>query len=1019
MLIVAEIKLMSPAICSKLSICYHIWHKNMQREPIDINYYLGNPDKNILEGYFDLHKIYSERYGENTIVLIELGSFFEVYGVDNEEVTLGKVKEIADLLNLQLTRRNKSIKENSITNPLMAGFPTATFDRYIARLISEKKYTIVVIRQKGTPPNITRYLDQIISPGVNMEYCLDHADNFIASIIVEEHQGLYSVGYAALDVTTGKTYLFEGHSTKEDKSAALDQLFGLVRSHNLAELILTPGSKEINKEEILKYLELADFQNIHEREKRLSVNYQNELFKRAYVVKSFLSPIEFLDLERQPLTSEALAHLIEFIVEHDARVIENLKKPTIIEPEKYLYLGNNPLEQLSIVSPDPRERTLLSYLDHTSTAIGKRLFRDRLTNPITDKKEIETRYDLVEALLPKQSNIEQALRKIYDLERIVRRIRLGRLHPFEINFLYDSMLGAQTILELVKESAAELLPEFISQQNSLADTKRYIEETFDLDETAKVTTQTISTNIFAPEYQKELTELMKEKNILEEKLSLIRMKFVELLENATGKHEPEYVTLRKLDKERHHLIMTKARFSLIEQSLKETFLPIDGTVYALSEFQYKQQTNNVKISAEVIQEFSKELTDVEARIVQLVKSLFAEALEHMDKNFSDFVSECSKVLARIDVAVSTGKNATAYRLVRPEIVETTEEEQYISIKDLRHPLVEAREEGGIYIPNDIVLGSENLFSKQNKESVIATETVGDVRGMLLYGINSSGKSSLMKSLGIAVILAQAGMYVPATAMRFSLCHELFTRIVSRDNFAKGLSSFAVEMMELKNIFNRSTPKSLVLGDEISHGTETLSAIAIVTATIKRLVEQKAMFLFTTHLHQICSIRELQELHEVASVHMSVHYDKDEDKLIFDRTLQPGNGSTIYGLEFAQSLHMDEQFLRYAKDVRKSLAADYTDLELLTQKNKSKYSKELYLSTCAICQKNVDDTHHISPQEMADEDGNIGHIHKNHKFNLLPICKECHNDIHAQRIVVKGFLMTSKGLELSYEVRGEE
>lgn len=991
----------------------------MPQDSIDINHYLGNPDKNILEGYFDLHKIYSERYGENTIVLIELGSFFEIYGVENEKMSLGKVKEIADLLNLQLTRRNKNIKENSIQNPLMAGFPTPTFDRYISRLIAERLYTIVIIRQKGVPPNITRYLDQIISPGVNMEYCLDHADNFIASILVDEHQGLYSVGYAALDVTTGKTYLFEGHSTKEDKTATLDQLFSLVRSHNLAELIFAPGSKEIDKEAMLKYLELSDFQSIHERSKRLSVNYQNELFKRAYVVKSFLSPIEFLDLERQPLTSEALAHLIEFVVEHDARVIENLKKPTIIEPDKYVYLGNNPLEQLSIVSLDQREKTLLSHLDHTSTAIGKRLFRDRLTNPITDKQEIEARYDLVDALEPQHSTIEQALKRIYDLERIVRRIRLGRLHPFEINFLYDSLLGAQALLEIIKENhAAELLPEFVSQEHSLADIRTYIEETFDLDETAKVTTQAISTNLFAPEYQKELSVLMNEKEVLEEKLSLIRMKFVELLESATGKHEPEYVTLRKLDKERHHLCMTKARFSLIEASLSDTFLSIDGTVYALSDFHYKHQTTNVKISAEILQDISKELTDVEARIVQLVKALFADALAHIDAQFSEFISQYSAAIAKIDVAVSTVKAATAYRLVRPEIIETKEEESYLSITQLRHPLVEAREEGGIYIPNNIVLGSEHLFSERDKESVIAKESEGDARGMLLYGINSSGKSSLMKSLGIAVILAQSGMYVPATAMRFSLCTELFTRIVSRDNFAKGLSSFAVEMMELKNIFNRCTPKSLVLGDEISHGTETLSAIAIVTATIKRLVEQKAMFLFTTHLHQICSIKELKELKEVASVHMSVHYDKEEDKLIFDRTLQPGNGSTIYGLEFAQSLHMDEQFLRYAKDVRKSLAADYTDLELLTQKNKSKYSKELYLSTCAICQAQVDDTHHIAPQEVADENGNIGHIHKDHKYNLLPICKQCHTDIHAQKIVVKGFMMTSKGLELSYEVRGE-
>ncbi len=988
-------------------------------EHIDINAYVGSKDKNILEGYLELQQRYEERYGPDTVILIELGSFFEVYGVENDDMTVGKVREVADLLNLQLTRRNKSILKNSTENPLMAGFPTATFDRYMARLIAEKKYTIVIIRQKGTPPNITRYLDQIISPGVNMEYALGHADNFVASILIDEHQGLYSVGYAALDVTTGKTYLFEGHSTKEDKTAALDQLFGLVRSHNLAELIFVPGSGDVDQAAMLNYLELSEFGSVQTRTKRLSVTYQNELFKRAYVVKSFLSPIEFLDLERQPLTSESLAHLIEFIVEHDARVIENLKKPTIIDADKYLYLGNNPLEQLNIVSPDARELTLLSFFDHTSTSIGKRLFKDRLTHPITDQSELESRYDLIDALTPSYAAIDQALKKVYDLERLARRIKLGRLHPFEVNFLYDSLIGAHAVLSLIKADHGDtLLPDFLQSEHTLTDIISYIENTFDLEQTGKVTNQTISTNLFQPGYQTELSTLMEQKLLLEDKLTLVRMKFVELIESATGKHEPEYVTLRKLDKERHHLTMTKGRFTLIEESIKDSFLPIDGTVYALTDFTYKVQTTNVKISAEVLQEISKELTDVEASIVQLVKSLFAEALEQIDRQFSDFLALCSTSIATIDVAVSTVKSTSKYRLVRPEIVDVGDSESYLSTTALRHPLVESKEERGIYVPNDVVLGSRRHFVEHDESSVISAQSTNDIRGVLLYGINSSGKSSLMKSLGIAVILAQSGMYVPAAAMRFSLCTELFTRIVSRDNFEKGLSSFAVEMMELKNIFNRSTTKSLVLGDEISHGTETLSAIAIVTATIKRLVEQKALFLFTTHLHQICALDELKELKEVASVHMSVHYDKADDKLVFDRTLQPGNGSTVYGLEFAQSLHMDEQFLSYAKDIRKSLAGDYTDIELLTKKQKSKYSKELYLSSCAICKETVDDTHHIAPQEVADKDGNIGHIHKNHKYNLLPICKQCHNDIHAQKIVVKGFMMTSNGLELSYEVREE-
>ncbi|MBT6334510.1 MAG: DNA mismatch repair protein, partial [Candidatus Magasanikbacteria bacterium] len=158
----------------------------------DIQALLNDKKRSLLEAYLELHTHFETVYGPNTLLLMEVGSFFEIYGVDNDKETIGKPREIADILNIQLTRKDKRVKENNAKNPLMAGFPTATFDRYITRLIQEKKYTIVIIRQKGTPPNIIRYVDNILSPGVNIDYCIDHQDNFIASIIVEKHHDIYS-----------------------------------------------------------------------------------------------------------------------------------------------------------------------------------------------------------------------------------------------------------------------------------------------------------------------------------------------------------------------------------------------------------------------------------------------------------------------------------------------------------------------------------------------------------------------------------------------------------------------------------------------------------------------------------------------------------------------------------------------------------------------------------------------------------------------------------------------------------
>lgn len=977
----------------------------------EIEKLLEDNERSLIEIYFDLQLQFEEKYGPNTVVIIEVGSFFEVYGVDNETQKIGKPKEVAEILNLQLTRKNKTILHNTIKNPLLAGFPVATFDRYIQRLIQENKYTIVVVRQAGVPPHITRHVERIISPGVNFDYSLDHDNNFIASLLVDETHGLYSVGYSAIDVTTGKTYAQEIHSTKEDPSFALDEVFRLIRAYRTSEILFTVASSSVDEYKVRQYLELFET-DVKINTKRLKVSYQNELLKRTYIIKSFLSPIEFLDLEKKPLTSEALTILLDFIIDHDYQIIQKLEKPTILSSENYLYLGNNPLEQLSIIARDPNELTIASYIDYTVTSIGRRLLRERLLNPITNPTEIEQRYNLSDILGPVHLTIDQELQGVYDLERIIRRIQLGRLHPFEINFLYDSLKSADRIVELIVNLKNHVVVEnFINEKSNLQNCLVFLEKTFHFEQTGRVALQAIDTNIFQAGFHAGLDELMQQKQALEEKLELIRNKILEVLETETGKKESDFVEIRQLEKEGHHISLTRSRFALIEEKLRTTFVSLDGVVYAFSDFSFKTQTTNIKITAPIMDRLSEEIVVLQGKIVATTKELFLAELHNMEEKFLDLFLNTTTFLSKVDVAVSNVKASIKLNLIRPEIIQIPADEHFLEIQDLRHLLVEAREENGIYVPNDVFLGNKK---HTQAESLFTTMTPENIRGVLLYGINSSGKSSFMKSIGVALVLAQSGFYIPAKSMRFSIFSEIFTRILARDNFEKGLSSFGVEMMELKNIFNRCTKRSLILGDEISHGTETLSALAIVSATIEHLVDKGAFFLFTTHLHQLCNLDRIQKIKEVVSVHLEVSYDSVQDKLIFERKLQPGSGSSIYGLEFAESLHIDKEFMKRAQTIRKELAKDYQELELLTKKQKSKYHKELYLSTCAICKNMVEDTHHIAPQEIADTQGNIGHFHKNHKYNLLPLCKDCHHKVHEGKLIIRGFVMTSNGLEIDFE-----
>jgi DNA mismatch repair protein MutS len=979
-----------------------------------INTLLQDKNRSLIEVYFDIQDYFEKLYGSNTILLMEVGSFFEVYGVDNDTEKKGKPKEVAEILNMQLTRKNKTIAKNSVKNPLMAGFPTATFDRYVSRLLQEKKYTIVIVRQKGAPPKVERYLEKILSPGVNFDYTLDHDDNFITSLVIDRHNDIYSAGYAAIDVTTGKNYLFEIHGTREDKTLALDEIFQLLQTHHGAELIITCTDPSTT-EEVLNYIEKQGDQNTKVNTKRLKISYQNELFKQTYTIQSFLTPIEFLDLERKPLTTEALALLIEFIVSHDYRVIQNMQHPTMLQADQLLYLGNNPIEQLNIYSNIPQDLTVFSLINNTATSIGRRLLKERLLNPVCNKQTIEKRYDLVEALRPIYTHIDASLKKTYDIERIMRRISIKRLHPFEINFLYETLSATTEIMDKIQTLDINLLPQFLSEKNTLTHCIGHIEKTFDLDQSAKIMTKDIQTSIFQPGFDTELDLLITQKSEQETKLESIRQALLDILESEQGKSEAAYISIKQLDKEGHYLHMTKSRYFLIEQVLKKKYISIDGTVHAFSDFTCKIQKTNVKMTAPIIDTISENIVLLQNRIIALTKELYIKELQTLSTSFGKHFEGLVYFISCIDVAVSTIKSSIKYNFIRPEIVET--EQAFFEIETLRHPLVEMREENGIYVPNDVVCGATEHISNQYTNHVIYTENKKDVRGILLYGINSSGKSSLMKSIGVAIILAQAGFFVPAKSMRFKLFKELFTRIVAKDNFEKGLSSFAVEMMELKNIFNRASKHSLILGDEISHGTETLSAISIVSATIERLTEMGSLFMFTTHLHQLNNLPSLKKQHNIARVHLAVRYDEQSDTLIFDRTLQSGSGNSIYGLEFAQSLHMDETFLKNAMTIRKELANDFDTLERLTKKEQSKYHPDLYLATCAICQKHVSDTHHIQPQHAANTEGYIDHVPKNHKYNLLPICKSCHNNIHEGTLDITGFEMTSKGLQLSYKKTG--
>ena len=383
-------------------------------------------------------------------------------------------------------------------------------------------------------------------------------------------------------------------------------------------------------------------------------------------------------------------------------------------------------------------------------------------------------------------------------------------------------------------------------------------------------------------------------------------------------------------------------------------------------------------------------------MLKMLKYYFYEDMKYLLNNSIDLYN-CSKKIAYIDFINSGAISAITNHYTKPIINDKIK--SYFIAKELRHPIIEKISTNTTYIPHDIELGFET-----NQD------------GILLYGINSSGKSTLMKSIGINIILAQIGYYTASTYFEYSPYYSLMTRINANDNMFRGLSSFMVELMELMAILKRNNANTLVIGDELMKSTELRSGIVIVCYMLETLTNSNTSFITATHLHQITTLESVKKLNRVKSKHLKITYNENDDMLIYDRQLSDGQGETFYGLQVAKYLMKDTLF----NERTNAILNEYDEIDI----KKSKYNSEIYLENCNICksQKNLE-THHIIWQMNFDKNDinkNKFYLQKNNKSNLVCLCTNCHDLVHNNKIIIDGWIETSSGINLNYnKINNEE
>jgi DNA mismatch repair protein MutS len=915
----------------------------------------------IIDDYLNYQDVYRNKYGENTIILMQVGSFFELYSINDNCPFMNK---IGDICNIQISRKNKTIKEVSKNNPLMAGFPLYVLNKFI-QILLQNNFTIVVIEQVSQPPNPERKITEIISPSTNINIT-NKKSNYIMVYYFEIINNLLVVGISGVDLTTGKTFIYENGATKIDPQMTLDESYRLLSTYNPTEILLLSSSdvSDEYKKQILNVINGNCL--IHKKWDKYEYNdymkkieYQNKILEKAYLNKTMLSIIEYLNIERFIIGRYSFCCLLQFAYEHNSDIIKELNLPEILENSKILTIEYNSALQLNIISHNENEKPLLDILNRCSTAFGSRGFKERLLNPINNINELNSRYNKIDELL--KDNVYKKINKnlcgIIDLERAKRKILLKKLHPSEWGSIINSLECAYEAFNHLHNNDNYMIKELIEQIKIL-----------NIDECSKYNLNDIKTNIFIKGYLKDVDELS---DIYDKNLE-----FLNSLITTISNIDDSSCKLDFNDREGYYISITKKRYDNAYKKNKSYMGSFDKKITT--------NNNNYKLTSKEIEKASSTIEDIQNKMQIIVSKaylIFLENFINLNKKSLDLII---RNLTELDINCCNARNSIDYCYHKPSI-DTSINNSFVKTENLRHPIIERVITDIEYIGNDISLN-------QN--------------GILLYGINASGKSSFMKAIGLSIIMAQSGMFVPATSFIYSPYNHIMTRISGNDNIYKGMSSFIVEMTELRNILQRADENSLIIGDEICCGTEAISGISIVSSSINELINKKASFIFTSHLHELTSISIIKDKINKNLFIYHMHINIEDGKIIYERKLREGQGSNIYGIDVCKSLDMPMNFMKNAELIRKEIQGLTT---AIVNTKSSLYNSSCIMDICDICkEKKATETHHINYQINADKNGNFSNFNKNNVHNLVSICEECHKKEHQGQIGIIGYKQTSEG-----------
>ena len=776
--------------------------------------------------------------------------------------TFEKDAEITSkILGIALTKRSNG----AASSVALAGFPHHSLDQYLYKLLKDG-HKVAICEQVEDASQakgiVKREVVEVVSPGTTIsDKFLDHTTN---NYICCAYYDRTNIGVSLLDYSTGEFY------TNQIEAHNFDSL---ILQYNISEFLVLESQKELfekfkSTKEIFTN-SISDWLN--------EWNYNNEILCNHFSVKS-MKGFGLNDKSSCIISSGIIMHYLNENFNRKSSHINNLQSLSYNNKMQLDYYTTRNLELFeSLLNSNKRKGTLLSTIDKTVTSSGSRLLKNWITNPLIDKKLINKRLDIIEEFINDYNFLEYTrneLKNTYDIKRIISKISCNKVNPLDLINLSDSLNFLNSFRDNISSDKKNII-ELISQVFKTDKIIDLIHKTLKDDPPINMK----KGDFVRDGFSNDLDELRTISNDANDWMLNYQQKLKEETNISSLK-----ISFNKIFG--YYIDVTKTH----SDKVPDNFI--------------KKQTlvNNERYFTEELKEFEHKILNADHKIITLENKIFDNLCIQILEDIVN-IQFNADLISKIDIFSSLAYLSVNHRYVRPKISDSFT----LEIKNGRHPVVEELiSNDDQFISNDTNLNEKEFLS-------------------IITGPNMAGKSTYLRQIGLIIIMAQIGSFVPADYAKVGIVDRLFTRVGASDNLAEGESTFLVEMQETANILNNATKNSLIILDEIGRGTSTYDGLSIAWAVTEFIHDNiKAKTLFATHYHELVELAN--DLNNANNLNVLVQESSGKSDIVFLRKIVQGGTDKSYGIYVAKMAGLPNQVISKSKI--------YLELLINKQKNTS-------------------------------------------------------------------------------------